>query len=294
MKTLHEKITPYAGLCRLRVSLFSALSAGTGFLLARGPAGSLAGAVAAVFVLACGASALNQYTERTTDALMLRTRLRPLPAGRIEPRRALLFSVALLVWGCALLTAEGNIYAVALGAFTILWYNGFYTWLKGKTAFAVFPGGLVGAAPPAIGWVAAGGSLSDPRLLFLCFFFFMWQVPHFWLFLLDHGREYERAGLPSLTSIFEGEQIVRISFVWISSMAVSCIFIGACGLTQSLTINVSLIAVAVWLMRYGVKLFSEKTKKTGYSFAFKGMNTGMTIVMIILAADRLFQVLTGG
>ncbi len=289
MKILRENIGPYAGLCRMMVSLFAALSAGAGYLLIRGAGWRFAGVVTAVFVLACGASALNQYSERTTDAFMRRTLSRPLPSGRLKPRMALFFSVALLCSGCILLAAEGNIYALAMGAFTVVWYNGVYTRLKRETAFAVFPGGVVGAVPPAIGWVAAGGGLFDPRLLFLCFFFFMWQVPHFWLFVLDHGQEYERAGLPSLTSLFDRGQIVRISFVWISAASVSCMFISACGVTKSLPVNISLVAVSLWLMGNGIRLLRKRVNMADCSFAFRGMNAGMALVMIILAADRLFQ-----
>lgn len=289
MKTLSDHVRSYAGLCRVKVSLFAALSAGAGYLLVRGDGGGhLAGLVTSVFVLACGASALNQYSERTTDALMSRTRSRPIPSGRIEPFRALLFSAILLLGGCMALLAEGNAYALALGVFTVVWYNGVYTWLKKITAFAVFPGGLVGAVPPAIGWVAAGGRLSDPALLFLCFFFFMWQVPHFWLFLLDHGEEYEGAGLPSLTSIFDEEQIVRMSFVWISAVAVSCMLMSASGVTRSLSVSISLGAASIWLMGNGIWLLLKKVKRAGPSFVFRGMNAGMFFVMIFLAADRLF------
>ena len=289
MKTLGEHVCSYAGLCRIKVSLFAALSAGAGYLLVRADTGGhLAGLVASVFVLACGASALNQYSERTTDALMRRTRSRSIPSGRIEPLKALLFSVILLLGGCIALVVDGNAYALALGVFTVIWYNGVYTWLKRRTAFAVFPGGLVGAVPPAIGWVAAGGRLSDPALLFLCFFFFMWQVPHFWLFLLDYGEEYERAGLPALTSIFDEAQIVRISFVWISAVAVSCMFMSTSGVTRSLPVNISLGVASVWLMGNAIGLLHGKLKRAGPSFVFRGMNAGMLFVMIFLAADRLF------
>lgn len=288
MNRLSENIGPYVGLCRMKVSLFSALSAGAGYLLVRGAGRDLSGVIMAVFVLACGASALNQYSERKTDALMRRTRPRPLPSGRVGARRALLFSALLLFSGCSLLAVAGNTYALALGVFTVGWYNGAYTWLKKKTAFAAFPGGLVGAMPPAIGWAAAGGSLTDPKLLFLCFFFFMWQVPHFWLFLLDHGKEYAGAGLPSLTSIFDAEQIVRMSFVWISSVAVSCMLMSVCGVTRSLPVSLSLLAVSLWLIGNGIRLLLKEVERADFSFAFRGMNTGMMLVMIFLASDRFF------
>lgn len=114
----------------------------------------------------------------------------------------------------------------------------------------------------------------------------MWQVPHFWLLILEYGKEYERAGLPSLTALFDDDQIVRISFVWISSVAVSCMFIGTSGVARSLSVNISLFAMAVWLMWNGIRLFRKEAGKAAFSFAFRGMNTGMMLVMIFLACDR--------
>jgi hypothetical protein len=85
----------------------------------------------------------------------------------------------------------------------VLWYNGVYTFLKRKSPFAAIPGAVIGAIPPAIGWICGKGALSfDPQILALSFFFFIWQVPHFWLLLLNFGRDYEKAGFPSLTRIF--------------------------------------------------------------------------------------------
>jgi heme o synthase len=286
---MRKSMKGYFELCRIKVSLFSAFSAVTGCLLISPYADfRLVRLAAGVLMLACGSSALNQYQERDIDTLMIRTMNRPLPSGSIFRVRALLLSLVLISAGSALLAA-GRWETALLGLFTVVWYNFVYTPLKRKTAFAIIPGGIVGAAPPAIGWVYAGGLFLDPRLAVLCFFFFMWQVPHFWLFLLDHGEEYERAGLPSLTSIFDRDQIVRMSFVWISSMAVSCIFISACGVTRSLPVNISLVAVSIWLIGNGIRLLHKRVKKADCSFAFKGMNTGMVLVMIILAADRLLQ-----
>ena len=93
----------------------------------------------------------------------------------------------------------GHPLAALLGLITVVWYNGIYTPLKRVTAFAAIPGGVVGAIPPVIGWVSGGGDPTDARIIVVAFFFFVWQVPHFWLLLMRIGGDYERAGLPSLT-----------------------------------------------------------------------------------------------
>ena len=133
---------------------------------------------------------------------MPRTCNRPLPTRRIRPLNALCFSLALLFSGLFTLLLTGVLSAPLLGLLAVAWYNGVYTFLKRKSAFAVVPGALIGAIPPAIGWITGGGAGLDPKLLMFCLFFFIWQVPHSWLHIMKYGQEYEEAGLPALTSIF--------------------------------------------------------------------------------------------
>lgn len=167
-------------------------------------------ALAGLFLLAAGSGALNQYQERGLDARMPRTRRRPLPAGEVRPRQALLFAAALLACGLTLLQRGGGTAAALLGVAAAAWYNGVYTGLKRRTALAFLPGALVGAIPPAIGWAAAGGSLADPRLAALCALLLLWQVPHFGLLLLAHGDEYAGAGLPSVSSALPRRRLARL------------------------------------------------------------------------------------
>ena len=149
-------------LCRVPLSLFAAFSAGTGFLLAPHPSAVQALLPSTmVCLLACGASALNQYQERDIDARMERTRERPLPSKALTPGRALFAAIALLSSGLAGLGVV-SLRSAALGLTAIGWYNGLYTFLKKRTALAFLPGAIVGMIPPAIGWTAAGGSPSRP------------------------------------------------------------------------------------------------------------------------------------
>jgi protoheme IX farnesyltransferase len=221
----------YLDLCKLRISLLSAFTAGAGYAIVarQSPWGGIA-LTAGVFLTACGASGLNQYQERDIDALMPRTSGRPLPAGKIMPLDALSFSYILI------------------GLFAFLWYNGLYTFLKRKSGLAVVPGAITGSVPPAIGWAGGGGSLLDHRLAALCFFLFMWQIPHFWLLTLRYGKEYEEAGLPSPRDLFSERQMTRISFVWTMWAALSSLLVIMHHIVSSPAVTLLLLASASWIV----------------------------------------------
>lgn len=172
--------------------------------------------VLGVFLLACGSAALNQVQEWRTDARMARTKDRPIPSGRITSRGALVVSVLFMAAGLNVLSyTEQNVGIVlGLGAFSVVFYNGIYWALKRMTAFAVVPGALIGAIPPLMGWAAAGGRLLDRSILEICTFFFIWQIPHFWLLVHIYGKQYEDAGLPAATSVITPKQLQRITVVW--------------------------------------------------------------------------------
>ncbi len=281
-----RNIRAYAQLCKIRISVFSAFSAATGFLLAAPLIrGTMLSVVPGVLLLACGACALNEYQERDIDARMTRTENRPIPSGRINAFRALAFSLTCMALGVITLLLTGHIPALLLGLFAVIWYNGVYTSLKKKTAFALIPGGLVGMIPPAMGWVSGGGLLSDPGLRTLCFFFFMWQIPHFWLLLLDHGEEYEKAGLPSLTRVFTKAQLSRIIFVWIAAAAVSCLLLPFSGVVRTPLVALLLFGSSFWLMTQAIRLFSVRERPCAVPFG--RINAYMLFVLVLLSADRL-------
>jgi protoheme IX farnesyltransferase len=283
--TLRETVRSYLGLSKVTISFFAALSAATGLLLANQPLGAaLPALIMGVFLMACGACALNHYQERKTDALMPRTSGRPLPSGKIQPVDALRFSLVLIGSGAAVLLSIGVLTAPLLGLAAILWYNGFYTWLKAHNAFAAIPGALVGAIPPAIGWTAGGGSF-DARLAAICFFFFMWQVPHFLIHQQAFGKEYEENHLPSLTAVFTGAQLDRLTFQWLLAAAVSLQLIIFYGLIQSSLVHISLLAASLWFAAGAIALMRRRTPR--YTGIFMSTNTFMLVSMLLIVADRL-------
>jgi heme o synthase len=287
MKTPYRS---YLELCKIRVALLSAFSAAAGFLLsASGGRPEILLVTGGVFFLACGSLVLNQYEERDIDAVMPRTCLRPIPSGRVKPRHALPAAFLFLFAGFSALSLTGSFPACALGLFALVWYNGVYTFLKRVSAFAVIPGALVGAIPPAIGWIAGGGSFRDPRLLAICFFFFIWQVPHSWLLALHYGREYEEAGIPSMTRIFSLPQMRRIIFNWILATAVSCLFLSAMGLVRHPLTHVLIFFLSAWLAWTGIKPLLRR----GYGYVsiplFKKTNYYLIAVLFILSVDNLLR-----
>lgn len=205
-----------------RIALLAALTAAVGAALTPpGPAASILPPAVAVFALAAGACALNQYQERRADAAMPRTARRPIPSGRLRPALALGAAGVAIAAGTGALVVFGGMPAAALGLLAVLWYNGLYTPLKLRSAWAAISGALVGAVPPLIGgWAAAGGP-PPPAVWALAGFMVLWQVPHFWLLLLSHADEYRLAGFPVLTERIRPDRLVRVTATWTLAAAVS-------------------------------------------------------------------------
>ena len=162
----------------------------------------------AVLCIALGAgsaAALNMWYEADIDALMQRTKSRPIPAGRMDPGAALHFGVGLGVFSVLLMGLATNWFAAGVLAASILFYVFVYTvWLKRRTPQNIVIGGAAGAIPPVVGWAAATGSLTLPALLLFLIVFF-WTPPHFWALALLIRRNYEAAGVPMLP-VVRGER----------------------------------------------------------------------------------------
>jgi heme o synthase len=159
-------------------------------------------------LVASGASALNQYIERDLDALMVRTRNRPLPGGRLQPNDALLFSAIISVLGIAYLMFFVNIITGLIGVFTLAGYILVYTPLKTRTGLCTLIGAFPGAAPPVMGWTAARGEI-DAAALSLFAILFLWQMPHFFAIAWIFTDDYKRGGFRTHGSgVSTGRQII--------------------------------------------------------------------------------------
>jgi protoheme IX farnesyltransferase len=190
----------YLALMKPRVMSLVVFTALVGLVVAPTPIHPVIGftALVAIAVGAGAAGALNMWYDADIDAVMTRTRSRPIPRGRILPGEALAFGLVLAGFSVVVMGLLVNHLAAALLAFTIFFYAAVYTvWLKRWTPQNIVIGGAAGAFPPMIGWAAATGDIAvEPCLLFLIIFF--WTPPHFWALSLLRADDYGRARVPML------------------------------------------------------------------------------------------------
>ncbi|MBV8084511.1 MAG: protoheme IX farnesyltransferase [Chloroflexi bacterium] len=164
------------------------------------------------WLAAAGANAVNCWFDRDIDATMGRTHARPIPAGRIEPRAALVFGCSLAVASFVLMSAAVNVLAAVLTLTAFLFYVFVYTmWLKRSSAQNIVIGGAAGAIPPLVGWAAVTGHL-DVTAIFLFAVVFYWTPPHFWALALLVQGDYRRAGVPMLP-VVAGDRRTRQQIV---------------------------------------------------------------------------------
>jgi len=283
-------VSLFLELTKLRISGASTFTAAAGYVaFLRGADGGLITTLLGILLLAMGSSALNEVQERHHDAKMPRTAGRPIPHGDITAETATAIAVALAVAGFLILLAAHNLTSALLGALALAWYNGFYTPLKRLSAFAVVPGSLIGALPPAIGWTAAGGSLADPSILALAFVFFIWQVPHFWLLVGLHAEGYEQAGFPTLVSVFGRPRLSRLTFTWTCGTAAACGLLPLFRVLGSWPAEAMLGLGALWLIAGSLPLLRAQQDAALYRRVFMNINLFALVLTAAVILDPFFS-----
>lgn len=271
------------------ITLAVSLSALTGFILYTGSfSEGWLPLVSGIFFLSFSSAAINQIQERKLDAMMPRTKNRPLPSGIITMPVACFIAVACGLTGSYLLFVSGGLPAMLLGLLNLVLYNLVYTNLKRISIFAVIPGSLVGAIPPIIGWIAAGGDISHAYIILVATFFFIGQIPHTWLILLRYDDEYQQAGFPSLNRIFSSHQINKLTFLWAVATALSATVISAAGVFYHIipaVINLLLAAGLVIIFGFWLRRQHNSSIHT----AFITLNLFYLLVMLLLIGDSLWR-----
>jgi len=202
LRRVSARATDYLRLTQPRIAVMALLTVVIGYVLGSAGQVQLAPLLHALFgigLVAAGSSALNQWMERERDGRMQRTVSRPLPAGRLTSREALLFGLATGVGGLLYLAWTSNLLTLLLAATTLLMYVTIYTPLKSRTALCTAVGAIPGALPPVLGWTAAGGP-ADMRAVTLFSLLFLWQFPHFLAIAWLYRHDYQNAGFKMLPS----------------------------------------------------------------------------------------------
>ena len=240
----------YFALLKPRVMTLVVFTALVGLLAAPMPVHPMIGFCAVLFIAVGGgaAGALNMWWDADIDAIMRRTRKRPIPGGRVERGEALALGLTLSGFSVVMLALATNILAGALLAFTIFFYVVVYSmWLKRATPQNIVIGGLAGAFPPLVGWVAVTGSMAVEPWLMVALTF-MWTPPHFWALALFMRSDYDDAGVPMLT-VTHGRRATRVHIlVYTVLLAVLAIGAGFTSIGGPIYLVVAVVLNALFLL----------------------------------------------
>jgi protoheme IX farnesyltransferase len=198
-----SRASDFIALAKPRLNLLVVASSAVGYVMAGGnlsDAARVVFTVAGTALVAGGASAFNQVIEREPDSLMRRTRLRPVPDGRLQSAESLVFAALMSIAGLVLLGVGVNLLSALVAFTTLVTYAAIYTPLKRRSSFATVVGAIPGALPPVIGWAAATDALSRGAWV-LFGIVFLWQLPHFLAIAWIYREDYARAGFPMLPVI---------------------------------------------------------------------------------------------
>jgi protoheme IX farnesyltransferase len=238
-------------------------------------------------LVAGGSAAFNQIVERRVDALMERTRWRPLAAGRLGTREAFWFASTLSLAGLVWLVLATNWLAAAVAFVTLITYVVLYTPLKLRSSFATVVGAVPGALPPMIGWAAATNTLSREAWLLFALVFF-WQMPHFlaiaWLCRDDYGR----AGFPMLPVIEpDGRSTAQQVAAYASALVPVSLTPSIVGLAGPLYFVIALLLGLAFL--YVSLRFAMRRTRRDARLLFIASITYLPLVLIVLVLDRIAQ-----
>ena len=289
-------VSDWITLLKPRVLTLVVFTGVVGLLVAPGhinPVLALAAALC-ITVAAGAAGAINMWYDRDIDALMRRTRNRPIPAGRVAPDAALAFGVVLAAASVLVMFLATNLTAAVILALSIGFYVFVYTmWLKRRTPQNIVIGGAAGAFPPLIGWAAVTGTVDAlPLLLFAIIFF--WTPPHFWSLALFASGDYGRAGVPMLPVVAGGRETRRQILVYTILLAVLSLLPWALGFA-GLIYGVTALGLAVGFTWHATRVIRDRTDETGTSLtgdapakaAFRFSISYLFILFGALAVDRL-------
>jgi protoheme IX farnesyltransferase len=240
------------------------------------------------YLSAGGAGAINHYIDRNFDARMARTATRPLVSGRIDPRRGLIFGIALGLASFVQLTITVNLLSAVLAMGGLLGYVFIYTaWLKPRTPQNIVIGGAAGAMPPLVGWAAATGGLTL-EALYPFAIIFLWTPPHFWALALLISDEYKRTGVPMLPVVKGAEETRRQILIYSLALVAFTILPFATGMLGGvyLTAAVGLGGGFIWL---ATRLRRDHSRRAALRLYLSSL-AYLALLFAAMAIDRLIAI----
>jgi len=280
-----NKLIILSKLVRIKLSLAVTLSALIGYVFADGRDLKTAlGIALGVLLLSSASSVLNQLQEAEYDAKMDRTKKRPLASEVVSEKIAVRLFAILLLSGTILLATISS-WSAVVGLITIAIYNLIYTPLKRKSGLAIFPGAIVGALPPILGWVGHSTNILDPGIVLLAGFMFLWQVPHFLMLSFKYKHEYLEAGFKVPIASLSDLQAKLMVGIWIISTSMIALLFPVAGLITNLYVLIGLITLNVLLIVIFVKLAFSKSHKFKSARLHMYISLYMLLFLVLIAID---------
>ncbi len=271
------------------LSFAVSLSALFAYIMAKGEiGGDMFLATFSVLLVAMGVSTLNQVQEYKSDAKMERTKNRPIASGRMTPQTGLIIGSILIALAMVLIYSLLGLTGVNIFMFAFIWYNAMYTPLKKKSALAVVPGAILGVIPPAIGWLTAGHTLMELEFIALALYFFIWQVPHFWLLVMLFHGDYKDGGYPTAMKLFGQASLQRLTFVWLIFTIQAGIFLVWVFEPYMITILLS-IGIGIWAFISSFELLKESFELKNARSVFWKINAAFLGIIILLSIDEYIK-----
>ena len=283
-------IKDFIVLTKFVLSFAVSLSALFAYIMAKGEIGTdMFLATFAVLLVAMGVSTLNQVQEYKEDALMERTKNRPIASGKWSPLTGVIIAIILIAASLVLIYYLLGMIGVNLFLFAFIWYNIVYTPLKKKSALAVVPGAILGVIPPAVGWLTAGHSLGEVEFYALGLFYFVWQVPHFWLLVMLHYGDYDNGGYPTAMKLFGKNTLQKLTFVWLMMTIQTGYFMVTIFQPASLVINILLIVTALLAFASSLQLLYKNFELKHARKVFVQINFTFLGTVILISIDEMLK-----
>ena len=283
-------IKDFIVLTKFVLSFAVSLSALFAYIMAKGEISTdMFIATFAVLLVAMGVSTLNQVQEYKEDALMDRTKHRPIACGKITPTTGIIIAAILVMLSLVVIYDLLGIIGVNLFLFAFIWYNLVYTPLKKSSALAVVPGAILGVIPPAIGWLTAGHELGEVEFFALGLYYFIWQIPHYWLLVMLHYGGYKDAGYPTVMRLFGQDSLQRLTFVWLMMSIFTGFFMVDIFNPQNIFVIIMLIITGIFGFVSSLKLLQKNFELTDARSVFWKINLAFLGVIILLSIEEMIQ-----
>lgn len=237
-----------------------------------------------IALVAASGAVVNHLIDRKIDVVMKRTHNRPIPQGRVDPRQAAMFAVAIGLIGMAILLLWVNALSAWLTLASFVGYAFIYTgYLKHATPQNIVIGGLSGAMPPLLGWAAVTGTI-EPNALVLVLIIFAWTPPHFWALAIHRKEEYAKSGVPMLP-VTHGEHVTKIHIIVYTVMLVVVSAIPYFSGMSGLLYLVSAMALGAGFLAWSIKLMVKPGPTTAMD-TFKYSIVYLALLFVALVVDH--------